>query len=412
MDYFIGDHIAYNVMVKPVGARCNLNCKYCYYLEKKNLYKNNNISIMSEPVLENFIKQYIQSQSAPVISFVWQGGEPMLAGLEFFQAAVDYQKYYAAGRRIINAFQTNGTLINDKWCNFFRQHKFLIGISIDGPEKIHDYYRRNNHGANTWHKVMAGIKLLQDYKVDFNTLTVINNHNANYALEVYSFLKSTGSNYHQYIPIVEQEATDKDNYPLSLVSPDYKGKTKITDWSVSPEQFGDFYISIFDQWVKNDVGSVYVQMFDVMLANWINEPGGLCVFDKTCGNAAVLEHNGDLYSCDHYVYPENLLGNILNGPLLEMMLSKRQQKFGDDKRDALPAMCRNCNYLNICNGGCPKNRVSSTSADERGLNYLCRGLKNMFKHVTPYMNFMADELRNKRAPANVMKWAPDFTDKY
>lgn len=405
MDYFIGDHIAYNIMVKPAGAKCNLNCTYCYYLEKKNLYKDDNISLMQESVLEKFIKQYIQSQTAPVISFVWQGGEPMLAGLNFFQAAVEYQKYYAAGRRIINSFQTNGTLINEKWCKFFKQHNFLIGISIDGPEEIHDYYRRYNHGAKSWHKVMKGLKLLQDYKVEFNTLTVINDHNAKYPLEVYSFLKNTGSNYHQYIPIVEQEATDENQYPLSLVSPGYKGKTRITEWSVSPEQFGDFYIKIFDQWVKNDVGSVFVQMFDVMLANWISEPCGLCIFDRTCGNAAVIEYNGDLYSCDHYVYPENLLGNILNEPLLEMMLSKNQQNFGKNKRNALPDFCLNCDYLNICNGECPKNRISLTPDGKEGLNYLCTGLKHLFKHVTPYMNFMANELSNKRAPANVMKWA-------
>jgi uncharacterized protein len=405
MDYFIGDHIAYNVMVKPIGAICNLNCTYCYYLEKKNLYKDGNMSLMSESILENFIKQYIQSQTAPVISFVWQGGEPMLAGLNFFKAAVEYQKYYAGGRRIINSFQTNGTLINDKWCRFFKENNFLIGVSIDGPEKIHDYYRRNTQGANTWLKVIKGIKLLQDYNVDFNTLTVINNYNADFPLEIYSFLKSIGSNYHQYIPIVEQEATDEGIYPLKLVSPEYRGNTKITDWSVSPDQFGNFYIKIFDQWVKKDVGSVFVQIFDVILANWVNEPCGLCIFDKTCGNAAVIEYNGDLYSCDHYVYPENFLGNILNKPLLEMMLSKKQQEFGIKKKDRLPDFCLNCDYLNICNGECPKNRISQTPSGEEGLNYLCRGLKSLFKHVAPYMDYMADELNNKRAPANVMAWA-------
>lgn len=405
MDYFAGDHIAYNVMVKPVGAKCNLNCTYCYYLEKKNLYKDKSISVMQESLLERFIKQYIQSQTAPVISFIWQGGEPMLAGLKFFQAAVEYQKYYAAGRQIINAFQTNGTLINEDWCKFFKQHNFLIGISVDGPEEIHNYYRRYNNGGNSWHKVMEGLKLLQEHKVEFNTLTVINNHNAKYPLEVYSFLKSIGSKYHQYIPIVEQEAADDNFYPLSLVSPDYTGNTRITDWSVTPEQFGDFHIKIFDQWVKKDVGSVFVQIFDVMLANWVKEPGGLCIFDKTCGNAAIIEHNGDLYSCDHYVYPENFLGNILDKPMLEMMLSEKQQNFGTDKRNALPDFCLSCDYLDICNGECPKNRISLTPSGEKGLNYLCSGLKNLFKHTAPYMDYMANELINKRAPANVMAWA-------
>jgi uncharacterized protein len=406
MDYFLGDHIAYNVMAKPVGARCNLNCKYCYYLEKKNLYIDSNIPIMTDNVLENFIKQFIQSQSAPVISFVWQGGEPMLAGLEFYRKAVGYQKYYAAGRKIINAFQTNGTLIDEKWCRFFRDHNFLIGVSVDGPEKIHDHYRPDKRGYGSWKRVMEGIRLLKDYKVDFNTLTVINDHNATYPLEVYEFLKSIGSRFHQYIPIVEQEAADNSDYPLSLVSPDYTGKTHITDWSVRPEQFGNFYIKIFDRWVRNDVGSVFVQMFDVMLANWINEPCGLCVYDKTCGSASVLEHNGDLYSCDHFVYPENLLGNILDKPLLSMMLSDRQKKFGASKRAALPPTCLNCAFLEICSGECPKNRVQSEPGSEKGLNYLCSGLKKLFTHVTPYMNFMAGELRNKRAPANVMKWSP------
>ncbi len=405
MDYFFGKHIAYQIMAKPVGAKCNLNCTYCYYLEKKNLYRDANISLMTPSVLENFIKQYIQSQSAPVISFVWQGGEPMLAGLEFFKAAVEYQKYYGAGRRIMNAFQTNGTLINDKWCKFFKQHQFLIGISIDGPEELHDLYRRNHHGDGTWQKVMKGIRLLQDHQVDFNTLTVINNHNANYPLEVYSFLKSIGSSYHQYIPVVEQSAADKSQYPLSLVSPAYEGEAKITEWSVSPVQYGDFYIQVFDQWVRNDVGSVYVQMFDVMLANWINEPCGLCVFDATCGNASVIEHNGDLYSCDHYVYPENFLGNIHDRSLLEMMFSSKQQRFGAAKRDALPEFCLKCEYLSICNGECPKHRTAVTSQGDKGLNHLCQGLKNLFEHVAPYMDFMANELRNKRAPANVMAWA-------
>lgn len=331
----------------------------------------------------------------------------MLAGLIFFQTAVEYQKYYARGRRIINAFQTNGTLINDSWCKFFKQHDFLIGISVDGPEELHDYYRRDNHGAKTWNKVMKGIELLQKYNVEFNTLTVINNHNANYPLEVYSFLKSIGSRYHQYIPIVEQMTEDESDYPLTLVSPDYKGKTRITDWSVSPEQYGDFYINIFDKWVRNDVGSVFVQMFDVTLANWVREPGGLCILDKTCGNAGVLEYNGDLYSCDHFVYPENFLGNILSTPLYQMMRSQKQKRFGDEKRDSLPEYCLKCEYLNICNGECPKNRYSVTSKGEKGLNYLCPGFKSLFKHVAPYMNFMANELNNKRAPANVMAWAKE-----
>ena len=278
-------------------------------------------------------------------------------------------------KKIENGFQTNGVLLNDEWCVFFAGNNFLIGLSIDGPEKIHDCYRPDKHGSGSWHKVIEGIRLLKNHNVDFNTLTVINDHNANYPLEVYEFLKSIGSRFHQYIPIVEQLAVDSGDYPLSLVSPDYTGKTHITDWSVSPVQFGNFYISIFDRWVKNDVGTVFVQMFDVMLANWINEPCGLCVYDKTCGTAAVLEHNGDLYSCDHFVYPENLLGNILEKPLLSMMLSDRQKKFGASKRAALPPTCLNCTFLGICNGGCPKNRVQAEPGFEKGLNYLCSGLK-------------------------------------
>jgi len=251
---------------------------------------------------------------------------------------------------------------------------------------------------------MQGIKLLKEFNIEFNTLTVINNHNANYPNEIYTFLKSIGSTFHQYIPIIEQQVKEENNYPLQLVSPGYKGKTEITSWSVTPEQYGNFYIKIFDQWVRNDVGSIFVQMFDVVLANWVGEPCGLCTFDKTCGKAGVLEHNGDIYSCDHYVYPENKLGNILDTPLLTMMISEDQYSFGEGKHTRLPGYCLNCDYIDICNGECPKNRLSSISDGEKRLNFLCNGLKTFFKHVDPYMNFMANELKKSRPPANVMKW--------
>ena len=402
---YLGRPVAFNLMFKPIGPICNLNCTYCYYLEKENLYKDTKNFKMSDEVLESAIKQYIQAQTVPVVTFVWQGGESMLLGLDFFKKAVALQKKYAGEKRIENAFQTNGTLINEDWCKFFHEHDFLVGISIDGPEHIHDKYRPTKNNKGSFSQVMKGIETLRKYKVKFNTLTVVHDYNVDYPLEIYNFLKKIGSGFLQFIPIVERDSEDVEaSSGLQRVSPDYKGTAPITKWSVPADKYGKFMAAIFDEWVKQDVGKYYVQLFDVTLANWAGEPPGLCVFAEVCGEASIMEHNGDIYTCDHYVYPENKVGNILNTDIRDMMLSPIQMKFGINKQKTLPQQCRTCDVRFACNGGCPKNRISTTATGEEGLNYLCPSYKYFFNHVRPYMDFMTEEYRNERPPANVMQW--------
>lgn len=396
-------HTAFQVMVKPIGPVCNLNCTYCYYLEKENLYSETKDFAMPENVLRTFLRQQIESQTVPVIQIVWQGGEPTLLGVEYFTKATQIAEEIAKEnkKRLEHVFQTNATLIDEKWCKFFKQYDVLVGVSIDGPKELHDHYRVNKAGAPTFDRVMKSIRLLKSYDIKFNTLTVVNDHNQHYPLEIYRFLKRIGSGFMQFIPIVEREAENRDE-KLQLVSPDYQQEAKVSQWSVNPEKYGDFLIAIFKEWVKTDVGKYFVQIFDATLANWVGEMPGLCVFSDICGDAAAIEHNGDLYSCDHFVYPENYLGNILQKPLLQMIKSKKQTEFGLKKRDALPQQCQQCQVRFACHGGCPKNRIATTPEGEPGLNYLCAGYKKFFKFVEPYMQFMAQELENKRPPANIM----------
>ena len=395
---------AFQVMSKPMGATCNLNCTYCYYLEKKGLYNGRKDFKMPDDVLETYTRQYIEQQEAPVVSFVWQGGEPTMAGIDFFRKAIAFQKEFANGKKIENSFQTNGTLLNDEWCNFLKENDFLVGISIDGPEELHDYYRKYSDGSPSFDKVMNGIRLLKKHGVAFNTLSVVNRKTSEHPLEVYHFLKEAGSTFIQFIPIIERAAVDPAPHELSLVSPDYQGKAVVTDWSVLPEQYGKFLISIFEEWVRNDVGKYFVQLFDVTLANWVGEAPGLCVFNETCGNAAVIEHNGDVYSCDHFVYSDYVLGNIMKNDLGKMITSEKQVKFGLDKRNKLPSYCIDCEYRFACHGECPKHRFMNTPDGEPGLNYLCEAYKMFFRHVHPYMQYMGDELTKKRPPSNVMNW--------
>ena len=394
----------FQIMSKPIGPTCNLDCDYCYYLEKKNLFPSTKNFLMSDSVLESFIRQYIESQIAEEVNFSWQGGEPTLAGLEFFKKVVDLQMEYADGKQIGNSFQTNGILLNDEWGRFLSEYKFFVGISIDGPENIHDIYRKNAASNPSFKKAMRAIELLKKHDVEFNTLTVVNDKNSRYPLDTYNFLKSVGSGYIQFIPIVERKATKK-NVSMKLIAPTDREKAKITTWSVNTFQYGSFLNTIFDEWVCNDVGKIYVQMFDVTLANWAGQNSGLCVFQKTCGNAAVIEHNGNLYSCDHFVYPRYYLGNILENPLETLMNSVQQIKFGNDKKSKLPGKCNKCEFLFACWGGCPKHRIVDVGDKNRKLNYLCKGYKQFFSHVKPYMEFMLSELRNNKAPANVMDWA-------
>jgi serine-type anaerobic sulfatase-maturating enzyme len=397
---------AFHVMAKPTGPICNLDCKYCFYLEKENLYPGERSWAMSDEVLESYICQYIQSQAAPTITFAWQGGEPTLLGVDFFRRVVELEKRYADGRPIANAFQTNGVLVNDPWAEFFAENQFLVGVSIDGPRELHDCYRVNKGGQPTFEAVMAGIGCLKKHGVEFNTLTVVNRKNSYDPLAVYRFLREAGSGYMQFIPVVERIAGAPGAGGLHLISPNWMSSAEVTDWSVEPLQFGKFLCAIFDDWVGRDVGRYFVQIFDVALESWFGIPQGLCVFRETCGAALALEHNGDLYSCDHYVYPENRLGNIMEAPMESLVGSSLQRSFGMAKRDSLPRYCRECEVRFACNGECPKHRFLRTPDGETGLNYLCAGYKLFFNHIDPYMKFMAGELRNGRAPANVMSWHP------
>lgn len=384
------------VMAKPAGSGCNLACEYCYYLEKKKLYTDEKRHFMSDSTLENFIKQYIEAQTADTVQFTWHGGEALLRPIEFYKKAVELQKKYAGGRKIENSLQTNGLLLNDEWCRFLREEGWLVGLSIDGPQRFHDEYRRSADDRPSFMKVMKAVQLLQRHHVDWNAMAVVNDYNADYPLEFYRFFKQIGCRYIQFTPIVERKSTSG-----GLLAPD--GEGHLVEFSVTPEQWGNFLCSVFDEWVRNDVGSYFVQIFDATLANWCGVMPGLCTMAPTCGHAGVIEYNGDVYSCDHFVFPEYKLGNIRETNLGEMMYSDRQQRFGAAKRDALPRQCRECRWLFACNGECPKNRFARTTDGEPGLNYLCEGYRKFFAHVAPYMDFMKNELANERPPANVMK---------
>lgn len=390
------------VMVKSVGSVCNLSCDYCYYLEKSKLYKEAKNHVMSEDLLEKFIDEYINSQTMPQVLFTWHGGEPLMRPISFYKKAIELQKKYARGRTIDNSIQTNGTLLTDEWCRFFKENNFLVGVSIDGPQEFHDEYRKNRQGQPSFAKVMKGIELLKKHGVEYNAMAVVNDFNADYPLDFYHFFKEIDCHYIQFTPIVERISERADG--LSLSSPIQNEKAELTDFSVSPEQWGNFLCAIFDEWVRKDVGNYYIQLFDSTLANWIGEQPGVCSMAKNCGHAGVMEYNGDVYSCDHFVFPEYKLGNLYSNTLVEMMYSDKQTKFGEAKSKTLPTQCKECEFLFACNGECPKNRFTFTETGEPGLNYLCKGYHKFFKHIAPYMDFMKKELMNERPPANVMEW--------
>lgn len=373
------------VMLKPIGAVCNLRCKYCYYLEKKDLYPDANNYIMSDEILERFIEQYLNSQTMGQVLFTWHGGETLMRNKSFYTKALELQRKYARGRQIDNSIQTNGTLLTDDWCRFFKDNNFLVGISIDGPQHCHDKYRKTRDNKPSFYNVMKGLALLKKHEVEFNVMGVVNDYNVDYPLEFYNFFKSIDCRYIQFAPIVE--TVDRE----------------LASWNVPAEKWGDFLIAIFDEWVKQDVGTFFIQYFDSTLANWVGEQPGICIQAKTCGHAGVMEFNGDVYACDHFVYPEYKIGNIKTHTLTEMMYSQKQINFGNDKYNALPRQCKECDFLFACNGECPKNRIIHTDSREKGLNYLCRGYYKFFKHVAPYMDFMKNELENKRPPSNIMQ---------
>jgi len=385
--------IAFHVMAKPTGSACNLNCDYCFFLKKEKLYPESNFR-MSDEVHEAYIKQLFEAHQVPQVTVAWQGGEPTLMGLDFFKHSVELQrKYSRPGVRIENTFQTNGLLLDEEWCRFFHENNFLIGLSIDGPRELHDTYRKDKGGHGTFDRVVEAVRLLQKHQVEFNILCTVNRKNADYPLEVYRFFRDElGAHYIQLIPIVE-----RDN------ETGYQEGNKVTDRSVQAVQWGQFLIKIFDEWVKRDVGKTFVLNFDGALAGWLNMAGTVCILGPTCGEGTALEHNGDLYSCDHFVEPNYYLGNIMNTPMIELVASDKQRQFGKDKGDTLPQFCRKCDFFFACHGECPKNRFIETPDGEPGLNYLCEGYKAFFKHTDHYMKIMAELIRKGLLAEEVMK---------
>ena len=390
-------------MAKPIGAICNLDCTYCYYLHKEKGYAPADDYRMNESVLREYIRQSIDHQPGPEIHFSWQGGEPTLLGVDYFENIVKLQRQYIQpGKVVVNDIQTNGTLLDEKWCEFFRINSFLVGISIDGPPDLHDYYRKSKSGAPTSARVVAGIRHLQKYQVEFNTLTVLNRMNAKEPMRVYEYLTGElGSNFLQFIPCVEPVGFDDPSEMWKADRPDIP----VTDWTVLPEDYGDFLITIFDHWVRNDVGRVFVRIFDTMLGLWMGMPSSSCNFGAICGKALALEHDGSVYCCDHYVYPEYKLGNLRKTGLGTMVMSKQQMDFAFNKEDSLPQYCKDCEVKFACNGDCPKNRILYTPDGEPGLNYLCAGNRKFMNYIDPYMKFMAKELQQGRNVLGVMDWA-------
>jgi uncharacterized protein len=446
---------SFHLMTKPVGPICNLDCKYCFYLEKEKLYPGKSNWRMPDDVLETYVRQYIEAQDVPEVTFAWQGGEPTLMGLDFFRRAVELQQRYANGKRIANAIQTNGTLLDDAWCEFLKVNGFLVGLSIDGPRKYHDLYRVDKDGKPTFDRVIAAARLMKRHGVEFNTLCVVSRANSAAPLDVYRFLKTEGSGFIQFIPLVERVGggelplaeppvlVEPGRVRLRVISaesvnrlahpspssitpgegwgggdlahadgtnphpgtpPEYRA---VTPWSVEPLAYGNFLCTIFDEWVRKDVGQVFVQIFDVQLGVWMGYPSTLCVFGETCGDALALEHNGDLYACDHYVYPQYKLGNVATDSLSDLVASPAQRKFGTDKRDTLPQYCRECDVRFACNGECPKHRFLTTPTGEPGLNYLCAGYKKFFHHINPAMRAMGKLIRSGQPAAGIMRLIAD-----
>lgn len=384
------------IMAKPAGPACNLACEYCYYLEKSFMYDNPKHTYMDDETLELFIRSYIEAQTIPEVQFTWHGGEPTMRKLDFYRKVMTLQQRYGAGHRIFNCLQTNGTMLNDEWCRFLRDNGWLVGISIDGPEEFHDEYRRNRGGRPSFAQTMRGIRMMQRYGVEWNAMAVVNDFNAEYPDEFYTFFRDIGCRFLQFTPVVERHTASG---KLSAGTDTAGG---ITDFSVRPDQWGRFLCRVFDLWRRSDVGSIFVQLFDATLANWVGQSPGVCTMARTCGHAGVLEHNGDVYSCDHFVFPAYHLGNIHTHTFKEMMQSPRQLAFGAAKRDSLPRQCLQCRWLFACNGECPRNRFSVTADGQHGLNYLCEGYRTFFAHVAPYMDHMADQLASGLPPASVM----------
>jgi len=396
-----------HVVAKPIGPLCNLNCEYCFYLEKQALFSTDEKYRMPDNVLRAFVTNYITSQPTPVVEFVWQGGEPTLLGVDFFKRVVELQKPFEKRKTITNSLQTNGTLLDDKWCRFLKKHNFMVGISLDGPKEIHDRYRRNRKGHGSFDQVMRGLKLLQKHQVEYNILACVARETARRPLEVYHFFKKEGAAFIQFSPVVERLPDSSSMQAgLRLAGPAALTKaeeqTEVTPWSVLPEEYGDFLINVYEEWVRHDVGSVFVMNFEWALNAWIGNLAPVCVHAKTCGRSVVIEHNGDVFACDHCVYPQYKLGNIMTDTLPDMVAKSLRSGFGVAKEAALPRRCCDCEVLAACQGGCPKHRFSKTDYDEPGLHYLCTGYKKFLLHIRRYLRVMTQLLEHNLPLSYVM----------
>lgn len=397
-----------HVLAKPMGAVCNLRCDYCFYLEKEKLFPEREDFRMSDSVLENYIRQYIEAQTTPEVEFVWHGGEPTLLGIDFYRKVIEYQKPFRDLKTIKNSLQTNGTLLTDEWCEFFKKNGFFIGLSLDGPEAVHDRYRRDRGGQPTFTGVMRGLKLLQKHGVEYNILACVGKETAYKPLEVYRFFKEQGVEFIQFTPVIERMPDQTAlNHGLSLAMPavlDHdEPNVRVTPWTVEPEAYGDFLIAIYEEWVRKDVGKIFVMNFEWALNAWIGNPSPVCVFARQCGRAVALEHNGDVYTCDHYVYPEYRLGNLREKNLNKMVESSVAGGFGPHKEKTLPRSCRECEVLKACWGGCPKHRFLQATSGEPGLHYLCVGYRKFFKYIRKYLRGMAQLLENGLPAAHIMQ---------
>jgi uncharacterized protein len=394
-----------HVVAKPTGPLCNLNCEYCFYLEKKALFGPDEKYRMSYEVLSAFVANYISSQPTPEVAFVWQGGEPTLLGVNFFKKVVELQRQFSGTKTITNSLQTNGTLLTDEWCAFLKRHNFAVGISLDGPQEIHDRYRRDPKGKGTFIRVMQGLRLLQKHKVDYNVLACVARDTAKRPLDVYRFLKEEGVEFIQFSPVVERKSESSDRNGLRLAGPaalDREEPQTVTPWSVVPGEYGDFLIAVYEEWVRHDVGTVFVMNFEWALNAWIGNPSPVCVHAGQCGRSLVLEHNGDVYACDHCVYPEYRLGNVASESLTDMAERSRKRGFGVTKETALPRWCTECAVLAACRGGCPKHRFAITWYNEPGLHYLCEGYKKFFLHIRKYCHVMTQLLENGLPASYIM----------
>lgn len=388
--------IPFSVMAKPAGAACNLRCKYCYYLEKSKFYNKTNSQLMNAETLELYIREYIASQPTQEVVFNWHGGEALIRPIDFYKKIISLQQKYGEGRKISNTIQTNATLLTPEWCKFLKKYNWLVGVSIDGPQELHDKYRLTRNGKSTFSDVMEGINLLNRYKVDWNVLATVNAANADHPARTYNFLKNLGTHFIQFTPVVERIKGD------GMLASQRDQDIELADFSVTPEQWGKFICGVYDLWVKSDVGEIFVQLFDATLANRVGVKSPVCTMARECGDALAVEFNGDVYSCDHFVFPEYKIGNIHRDPFWRMIMNATQKKFGSAKFDTLPKVCLDCEHLWGCHGECPRNRFIKTDEPGKNLNYLCEGYKMFFKHVTPDMDFMKSELEAQRPPSNII----------